>query len=565
MDPAPAISRTEIARSVMRRHESMRAQRATWDTLWQDIANYVMPRKAQITSLTSQPSTEKQDVLFDTTAIRANMVLANGQLAWMTPHESRWFSFEPPPELDDNDEAKNWFKRCTEIAQAALSRSNFYTEIHELYLDRGAFGTACMFLEEGKRQPLLFDTWNVGLYSIAEDEEGTVDTVCREFELTTIQAEDKFGEENLSPKLRKLYASSDVNNHLQKHWFIHCVYPREERDPQKVDGENMPFASVYLEKETRHVCRVGGYRELPFFATRYLKWGSSAYGWSPSWVALPEARQLNFLERQMDALAELAAFPRVLVPSGMDGEIDLRAAGVTYFNPANPSAIPREWGTSGRYDVGQIRGDVRRKAIEEAFHVDLFQMFSRLDKQMTAREVGERSGEKLTQFSPTFTRMTTELFNPLLERVFSILIRGGHFPEPPQSLLVQDPASGEVFLPPPRMTFNSRIALAIRALETNSFARHMDFLGSVAQMRPEVLDNYDMDRIARDLARNEGLNADWMLDQKSVEETRARRAAAAAQQAQMEQAAEMAKAAAAVGKVPADSPVMGAMGGALGI
>ena len=58
MDPAPAISRTEIARSVMRRHESMRAQRATWDTLWQDIANYVMPRKAQITNLALQPSTE---------------------------------------------------------------------------------------------------------------------------------------------------------------------------------------------------------------------------------------------------------------------------------------------------------------------------------------------------------------------------------------------------------------------------------------------------------------------------------------------------------------------------
>jgi hypothetical protein len=80
-----------------------------------------------------------------------------------------------------------------------------------------------------------------------------------------------------------------------------------------------------------------------------------------------------------------------------------------------------------------------------------------------------------------------------------------------------------------------------------------------------VLDNYDMDRIARDLARNEGLNADWMLDQKSVDETRARRAAAAAQQAQMQQAAEMAKAAAAVGKVPADSPLMGAMGGARGL
>jgi hypothetical protein len=564
MDYPRVKSSPELALKVIKRHEAMRTQRATWDTLWQDIANYVMPRKAQITNLVLQPSTEKQDQLFDSTATRANMVLANGQLAWMTPHESRWFSYEPAPEQDDIDAVKNWFKRCTEIAQAMLSRSNFYTEIHELYLDRGAFGTACMFLEEGKRSPLLFDTWNVGLYSIAEDEEGTVDTVCRELELTTIQAEEKFGEENLSPKLRKLYNGTDVAGHLQKHWFIHCIYPREDRDIKKVDGVNMPWASVYIEKDTRHVVRESGYRELPFFATRYLKWGSSAYGWSPSWVALPEARQLNFLERQMDALAELAAFPRILVPAGMDGDIDLRAAGVTYFNPANPSAIPREWGTSGRYDVGQIRGDVRRKAIEEAFHVDLFQMFSRIDKQMTAREVGERSGEKLTQFSPTFTRMTTELFTPLLARVFNILLRGGYFPPPPQEAIMTD-ASGGAYLPEPKMTYNSRIALAIRALENSSFARNMELVGQIAQMRPDILDNYDFDRITRDLIRNDGVNADWMLPQKAVDEQRAQRAAAAAQQAQMEQAAEMAKAAAAVGKVPADSPLMGAMSGVLGL
>src|SRR6185436_2076880 len=101
------------------------------------------------------------------------------------------------------------------------------------------------------------------------------------------------------------------------------------------------------------------------------------------------------------------------------------AMGVTYFSRdlAGANLMPREWMTAGRYDVGLDRIKERQRAIEDAFHVPLFQMFAQLEKQMTAREVAERSSEKLIQFSPTFSRLTSELFNPLLERIFGILLR----------------------------------------------------------------------------------------------------------------------------------------------
>src|SRR5690606_4715799 len=119
-----------------------------------------------------------------------------------------------------------------------------------------------------------------------------------------------------------------------------------------------------------------------------------------------ESRQLNFLEKNMDALAEIAAFPRMLIPQNYVGDIDTRAGGVTYFDASNPNAAPREWATNGRYDVGLDRANRKQRAIEDAFHVDLFQMFSQQEKQMTATEVSERAAEKLIQFSPTFARMT---------------------------------------------------------------------------------------------------------------------------------------------------------------
>ena len=107
---------------------------------------------------------------------------------------------------------------------------------------------------------------------------------------------------------------------------------------------------------------------------------------------LPEARQVNFLQKMMDALAEKMAFPPVLAPEELEGEIDPNAHGVTYFSRdlASGGSLPKEWMTQGRYDVGLQRIQERQKAINEAFHTDLFQMFAQIQKQMTAREVAER-------------------------------------------------------------------------------------------------------------------------------------------------------------------------------
>jgi hypothetical protein len=69
--------------------------------------------------------------------------------------------------------------------------------------------------------------------------------------------------------------------------YLHAIYPRADadRDKSKMDGQNMPIASVYLECDSCHICRESGYEEQPFMVSRYLEWGSgmgSLYGWSPA-------------------------------------------------------------------------------------------------------------------------------------------------------------------------------------------------------------------------------------------------------------------------------------------
>jgi hypothetical protein len=538
----------QLASYVIRRHDQLKHKRASWDSWWQEVAVYCMTRKAEINSSRSEPSSQRDDVLFDGTMCGANITLSNGCMSYLTPADSRWFSYDPPAFLKGVDPVEQYFRHCTEIVSMELARSNFYTETHELYLDRGCFGTGVLYCEEGRRNLLHFRKFDVGTFSLAEDDEGYVDTLSREFALTTRQAVQWFGYGNVSEIIQKAFDSDDPGQSESEHIFIHQVFPRasDQIEFGKRDQKNMPIASVYVERDKKLVVRNAGYTEQPFFATRYLRWQNEhCYGWSPAWQALAEARQLNFLQKQLDSLAELAAFPRFLVPDTHEGQVDYRASGVTYFDPANPAAIPREWATTGRYDYGKDRAEAKQKAINDAFHVDLFKLFANLERpQMTAREVSERASEKLIQFSPTFSRMTTELYTPLLTRVWGILIRAGVFPPPPKELMVQTQQGA--MIPPPQVTYSSKIALAIKGLENGSLMNVLEMWLPVAQLKPEILDNPNWDQCFRDSARNAGLPSRWLVEADMVAEIRDARQKA---QEEMQQKAEQMQGVEAAGKL----------------
>jgi hypothetical protein len=321
----------------------------------------------------------------------------------------------------------------------------------------------------------------------------------------------------------------------------------------------MPVASVYIERESKHVCRVSGYEELPVMVSRYLEWGSglgSLYGWSPAFAALPEARQLNFLQKMMDALAEKMAFPPVMAPDELEGEIDSSAGGVTYFDRtlAASQAMPREWQTAGHYDVGLERVRERQGAINRAFHTELFQMFSQLDKQMTAREVSERASEKLIQFSPTFSRMTVELFNPLMERLFGILLRSGKLGEVPPEL-VEDHGNGVGFVPVPEIQYTSRIALSLRAAHSVAMQRTVELVSAIAPLSPEVAKHFDWAGAIREDALNNGMPARFVRPLEEVHEEMEAEAQAAMQAQQQQEAAMAVDGASKMGRIPAESAV----------
>jgi hypothetical protein len=546
-----------LATQIIKRNDLLKSKRSTWDSLWQDLADYIQPRKNQILTKTTNPDSSANADLYDTTAVDANLVLGAGQLQYITPASERWAGYEAPEHIKKQpggvpSELSRWYQSCSDVVMRELARSNFYTEVHEFYLDRGGMGTCNLFLSQGKRSLFNCSSHPVGTYCIAEDDEGYVDTVFREFKLSVRQAEQKFGIDKLGPKVKKDYADESGKSLDKEYTFIHAVYPRSEADrqPGARSGPNKPVASVYVCVEDKHVVSNEGFDEMPYMVSRYLTWGEEVYGYCPSIDILATIRQVNFIEMNMDALAETAAFPRMLFPDSLAGQVDVRAGGVTVFNPNEPAAVPREWLTSGRYDIGQERVKTKQEAIKRAFHNDLFQMFAQQQQKMTAYETMQRVAEKLVLFSPTFARLTTEFLNPFLSRAFGIAYRAGMFEDPPAQARVTSPDGRESSIILPQVTYTSKVALAIKALQNQAFVEFMGIVGPLVNISPEVLDNLDADKLFLGIATNLSLNPDWLRDEKDRDAMRSARAQQQQAQAQIANAQALAKAGGDLGSAP---------------
>lgn len=498
------------------------------------------------------------DRVYAATPILAAGVLAAGQRNWLTPSSEPWAAYEAPEFLsasgmeDDLDEAKSWLANATEVVMKKIAQSNFYGQVNIDYDIIGVFGTGMLFVDEGKRSRLNFRQFKPWFLTIEENDEGIVDSVNRAFELTTRQAVQQFGLDNVGEKIAKAYKQ---DGQMSKKWkFLHSCFPREDskRIKGRMTGDNKAIASVYIAVDDIQCVEVSGYDEMPYLCSRFRSWGAeTVWGYGPAYLTLPEARQLNYVSQYTDALSELKAYPRLLYPDNLEGDVDLRAGGVTTFDTSIPNGKPEEWMTAGDAKSAEENMQKKKDAINQAFYVDMFTMLATLqDKDMTAYEIAQRLGEKLEQFTPVFDRRVTEFLNPLLLRCFGICFRAGDFGEPPDSLLVSTDGGKTRQLAMPQIAITSRISLALRALQNQGMINTMSAILPVAEREPEVLDNFNLDTWARTLSRNYGTPADSMRSLKDVAKRRAARQQAAAAQQAADLAQKMGGTMADLGKAP---------------
>ena len=512
----------KFARELKDNLSRLMEKRKTWETHWQEVADYFLTRKSDITERHTKGDKRNLQV-FDATGTHALELLASSLHGSLTSASNRWFSLRfKNSAVNEDDTAKEWLEDSAGKMFLAFHRSNFQQEIFEAYHDLICFGTAAMFIEADDDDMIRFSTRHIKEIYIAENGKGLVDCIYRRFTITAKAAADKFGLENLSKNLQAIYK----NSMFDEVELCHVVKPRDIYDPRKIDKKNMPYVSTYFEMETDHIISHGGFREFPYVVPRWLKSSNEVYGRSPAQNSLPDIKVLNkMVEIQLQAAAKQIN-PPLLIPDD-SAILPVRTApgSLNFYRSGSRDKIePLNIGANN--PLGLNLEQQRRESIGKAFHIDQL-LIQESPRQMTATEVQTRQDEKLKILGPVMGRLQSEMLNPLIVRVFQIMLRGNHFIQAPPIL-----ANQEI-----EIEYVSPMALAMKSQQLSGIMRGMEIFGSLSQTMP-VTDYIDENGLVKELIDILGLSAKMIKSDDEVQEIRANRQEQQMQQAQMQQALE---------------------------
>ncbi len=513
---------------------------------WDWYARHIKPRAQEAMHLMRQPAAKRVRQLCSTAASCLN-IFANAHMHHIIASGVPWFRYESA-NWGAVHKFKNWYMNATEVAHDAMARSNFHTEMHEAVLDRGLFGTGCVLTEAGKNgEGVHYRCIPCGTYGFSENSWGEVDTLCRRFEFTAMQAAERFTGRKL-PDVVQQALEQPERAVREKFEFWHLVCPRKtftKGNMTKVP-EEMPYLSIYMYAEgNREIVEEGGYPEFPYMVTRFLKWGDMEWGYPPARDVMDEIYSTIKTEKNLDMLSDLAVFPRLFTDAQMQGETDFRAWGRTVIpREVAGMGLPREWGSSGRIDYGKERLERADEKIKATFFIPFLQLFSGVDREMTATEARARQAEQVINCSPTFSRFCSEL-TPLLGRTFAILYRQGAFAtdkgqEPNDLLRVR--ADGESMdVVSPRVAYLGRINRAIDDAQQQSTDAALNSVAAYVQLTGDTsaLDVVDAEKMVRKAFENAGASSDIFRREEEVARIREERAMSqqAAMQLQAAQAA----------------------------
>ena len=494
-------------------------KRSNWESHWQEVADYMLPRKADITM--ERPKGDKRHtVIFDGTAIHSLELLASSLHGMLTSSVNRWFGLRYKDTLtNENDEAREWLEEVTDKMYLAISRSNFQQEVFETYFDLIAFGTSCLQIEEDQEDIIRFSSRHIKELYISEDSRGMVNCIYRRFKMSAKATVDKFGFEVLSKKTQDTFKKSQFED-IE---LVHVVKPRDMYNPRKQDKKNMPFTSVYFEYETGHIISEGGFKEFPYVVPRYLKASNELYGRSPGMNALPDVKVLNKMVEVGMKAAQKQVDPPLLVPDdSMLMPIRMSPGSINYYRSGSRDRI-ETLNIGANNPLGLNMEDQRRQAISATFHVD--QLLITENRNMTATEVVQRNQEKMRILGPVLGRLQSELLQPMIIRIFNIMMRNDMFPEAPEILLNQEVD----------VEYVSPMALAQKGEELNSIVKGLELFGNISQLAPSTLDYIDPPGLIKNLIKILGLPATMIRSDAEVQQIAAEKAEAQQQQAQMQE------------------------------
>lgn len=505
-----------LAVLIVKKHNKMKGSRVNWDSHWQEIADFIIPNKDNVFE-SRTPGEKKGNRLFTGIGVHSNEKLASALHGMLTNPSAVWFGLSSGNKtLDKEKEVKLWLQESTQTMIDVLNQTNFQTEIHELYLDLGSFGTGVIQIEEDDESVVRFLAKPIYECYIKENFKGLVDTVSYEYKQTLREMAQEFGADNLGHELQRML-EADSEKEMT---IVHMVEPRENFDPKRKAKTSKPIASYHVVLETSHMLKESGFDELPYIVPRWIKMSGEVYGRSPGMTALPDVKMVNAMTKAVIQGTQKIVDPMLQVPDdGMLLPIKSGPGDINYYRSGTKDRIEPVL-TGSRPDLGLNVIAEFESRIKEAYFIDQLQI--READRMTATEIVQRREEQLRLLGPILGRQHFELLKPMVDRIFGIMVRKELFKPAPQGIQGKDL----------QVRYTSQIATVQETAATDNLTRVVGLIAPLVEAKPEVMDNFDEDAILRDLAAKFGLPAEYLEDEDTVSEIRTARAKAMQQQEQ---------------------------------
>jgi len=363
--------------------------REPWLRRWADARRYTMPT-----------TDEDLATLFDATASDAADNLAACMYSLLTPPESLWLNLVRESEDSPDPEI------ATAALRANLNDSNFYTTIHQCYMDLVTVGTACLFMAESP----------IGAASA--------------FTFTAIPITD------LAILPNAVFHTATISGAEILRRYPEWTPPREIMEKIKQDGEyQMRLVQSLVDNEFTAWVDVGGdfennivsrgtFETNPYLIFRWSVASGELYGRGPILRALPDIKTAN-------KVVELVLKNATIAVSGIWQADDDGVINLSNINLTPGAIIPKAVGSSGltplasgaNFDVSQIILKDIRERIRHTLLADRIGLLS--DKEMTATEILARNADMLRILGATYGRLLHEFIRPLCDRGLQILARRG--------------------------------------------------------------------------------------------------------------------------------------------
>ena len=500
----------------MRRLGMLCKERQPREDHWRDIVDLLFPSAGrflhQIGNVGEKQKLGDRSKILDLTPEFSLNTMVAGMQSGITNPSRNWFKLGSP----DKDRAKftpirTFLDNAQETMMNIFRGSNTYRGFLKSYKERGAFGTSCTFVNFDFENLIWSTPVTIGEYFIAENRKGIVDTVYREFEMTVIQMVEEFGLSKVSNQVKRDY---DKNDYDKWYTVVHAVEPNTDQDRTKIDNTNMPYVSCYFEKGSGDdlrdkKLRESGFKVFPYLVPRWSTEGSMIYGEGPGSVALGDIKQLYDGAYNRARLEDEIADPALQGPASVMKDLEAMPGGrnaVPGNDPNSRITTLRDPNVTG-INVIQESIQTRKEAIERAFYVDLFRMISSSDRrQITAREIDERSEEKLIALGPVLENDQGEEQGPLIDILFALGLEHGLFGPLPPDMEGMDIT----------IEYLSIIAQAQKSIGAVSKDRLLGTVAAVTQMEPNARHKIDYNKMVDDYAEDLGVPAELIVGNEQV-------------------------------------------------